>query len=251
MNIADCTITDNQAVGGINGDLALDALGAGYGGGVSNVAASMSIANSTISGNIAQDAGQPPEPGGIGFGGGIANSSGGTMTLTDSQLLHNSTIARPGGAGPGTLSTSSAAGFAFGGGIDTTSHSTTTLVACTIAHNLAQGSAGSTSNSGGDGIGGGLGVGGSWRESFRAGQLGVEGHRWHRRWQPGPGRCAGGQGADGGNGWGGGLAVVNADTATLTASSVAQTMRLAARRALVAARAKAWRRRLRFQWGHV
>src|SRR5271157_162368 len=119
----------------------------------------MDVANSTISGNIAQGGANASGPGSVGYGGGIeSNGVGVTMTVTDSLISNNSAIGGSGGAGT-PIGTIGAEGFGFGGGIDTSGGATTTLVGCTVANNVAQGSAGTNGNDGGDGLGGGLGVG--------------------------------------------------------------------------------------------
>jgi hypothetical protein len=216
MNILDCTITDNEVVGGANGDVTKSNLSGGaFGGGIQNLA-HMVIAGSTITGNIAQGTETANGPGGIAFGGGITTQ--GPLTMTDTVVSNNIAIAGPGGA-LGTLGTHQAAGFAVGGGIGLGAGATATLVNCTIADNLAQGSAGRDGRPGGDGIGGGVGVGfsalrGNMSAPPAASMVGctITGNQAVGG--------AGGAGANGGDGLGGGLAVVFGSSATLTDCSV-------------------------------
>jgi len=214
--IADCTITDNQAVGGNNANLSNNQWnGLGVGGGIANGGV-MDIANSTISGNIAQGGANASGPGSDGYGGGI-QSNFATLTVTNSLISNNLAIGGLGGAGT-AIGTIGAEGFGFGGGIDTSGAGMTTLVGCTIANNVAQGSAGTNGNNGGDGVGGGLGVNNqSLNGILNNAQLTVIGCTIVGNQAMGG---VGGQGASGGDGLGGGLAVLNGTSVTLTDTSV-------------------------------
>jgi len=230
MVIADCAITDNQAVGGDNANLLNGSgfsnapwTGGGFGGGIDNGGV-MDIAHSTISGNVAQGGANASGPGSDGFGGGIASNGGGvTLTITDSRISNNRAVGGLGGAGGpiGTYPSSTtygADGLGFGGGIDTSNPATTTLVGCTVSGNVAQGSAGTHGNNGGDGIGGGLGVNNLGLSGIpENSQLTVIGCNIAGNQALGG---VGGQGANGGDALGGGLAIANGASATLTDSLV-------------------------------
>ncbi len=213
MVITDCTITNNQAVGGNNANFSGGNPwnGLGSGGGISNGAGgALDIANSTVSGNIAQGGANTSGPGGDGYGGGIESSS--ALTVTDSRITNNTAIGGLGGAGT-AMGTIGADGFGFGGGIDTSGvGATTTLVGCTIASNVAQGSAGANGNSGGDGVGGGLGVGNQGLNGYStSSQLTVIDCTVVGNQALGG---TGGHGANGADGLGGGLAIVDLNGTT-------------------------------------
>jgi hypothetical protein len=218
MVIADCTIADNQAVGGnlaIASDFGTE--GAAFGGGIENNTGVLHMANSIISGNIAQGGANASGPGCEAFGGGIDCTNTAALTATDCLISNNSAIAGPGGAGT-AIGTPGVDGVGFGGGINTVGNATTTLVDCTISANVAQGSAGTNGNNGGDGLGGALGVGGfALGGTADNSQLTAIGCTIVRNQAVGG---TGGQGADGGDGLGGGLFILIGASATLTDSSV-------------------------------
>ena len=230
MVITGCTITDNQAVGGNNGSpLQQPWNGAGFGGGIEN-AGTLTVSGSTVSGNIAQGGANASGPGSNAYGGGIQN--GATMTVTDSLISNNVAIAGQGGAGA-SIATVGAAGFGGGGGIDSSGTATATLTNCTIVNNLAQGSAGTAGNSGGDGVGGGLLVGNQVLSGYYSdSQVTVVGCTIVGNRALGG---TGGHGANGGDGLGGGVAVfggavfgglVAEDSVDLTDSTVALNLAL-------------------------
>ena len=105
-------ITNNRAIAGNNGDTTSDpTLGGAFGGAIeNNYAAVLNITNSVISGNTAVAGANTVGQGGMAVGGGITNSPHATMNMTNCIVSGNSAI---GGKGVGV-----AGGFAFGGGID-------------------------------------------------------------------------------------------------------------------------------------
>jgi hypothetical protein len=156
LNIAGCTITGNQAMGGAtahgNGGVA-------FGGGIENGAATLNLTNSTVSTNLAQGgAGDHGAVGGIASGGGIDNDRGSLAVLTNSTFSLNESLGGTGGAGAN-------GGAAVGGGISNADFlfafgnpdaSSLIVSNCQIIGNVAQGGTAGSSAQGGDGLGGGL-----------------------------------------------------------------------------------------------
>ena len=229
--ITNCTIANNQAVGGDGATIsAADPFaGSGFGGGIGNNDSgfvggsqgvtttptdigSLIITNSTISGNIVRGGNTTAGPGGNAVGGGISNSPLGNMTMTNCAVVGNQALGGTGSvasvpgnglgsAGSGTVY----GGFAFGGGVDTSNQgSSATIIDCSITGNSAVGGAGSNGNVGGNGYGGGLGVGWGTFLGFTTDGSTltlVDSYVGNNLAQGG----AGGAGANGGNGEGGGL----------------------------------------------
>jgi hypothetical protein len=222
LNVSDCVIAGNQAIGGNNTILsAADPLaGSGFGGGVeNNFSGTLIISDSLIAGNLAVGGATSSGPGGDAVGGGISNSPQATMKMTNCIVAANIAVAGHGGPGVNALLGSVPGGFAFGGGIDTSnSGSSATIIGSLIAGNQAVGGTGGAGNNGGNGFGGGLSVGFGSLIGFTdgsqltlidtvvAGNLAEGG--------------IGGAGANGGDGLGGGLYVGAGCSATLTDSVI-------------------------------
>ena len=136
LSLINTTISGNSVTGGANVTPDSANGGNGDGGGIDN-SGKLSVTDSTFSGNSAT--GGINETGGFGYGGGIANS--GTLSVTDSTFSGNSAN---GGGGH-------YAGSAGGGGIENSG--TLSVTDSTFSGNSATGG---TSNSGGDGNGGGI-----------------------------------------------------------------------------------------------
>jgi hypothetical protein len=153
-NVAGCTITGNQAIGGAT---ASGTGGVAFGGGIDNFFhCTLNLTNSVVSTNLCKGgAGASGAEGGAAFGAGIANEYYSTAILTNSTISLNESL---GGAGAN-------GGVGLGGGI---SNAAVALVAgvsdasslvvsnCQIVGNMAQGGAAGSGNRGGEGLGGGL-----------------------------------------------------------------------------------------------
>src|SRR4051812_30326063 len=123
-----------------NGNFVLSSGGFFGGGGISNsLGGTVNITNCTISGNVV---------GGGGLGGGVANVGSGTMNITNSTIIDNS-VGSTSGGGIGAVSgsklnivnsTISGNTAGFGGAI--ASNATTTLSNSTISGNTATGNGG-------------------------------------------------------------------------------------------------------------
>jgi hypothetical protein len=155
LSVRDCTLTDNQAIGGAAGAGSNPQIGRG--GGIANfvspiatlpVTATASVTDSVLVGN--QAIGGDGPNGGTGQGGGITNERGGILTVTDSELIGNLAIGGAGGS-------AGAGGVGRGGGIANLDNSSLTVIQSSLTGNQAQGGDG---HNGGDGLGGGLYVGG-------------------------------------------------------------------------------------------
>ena len=119
----------------------------GVGGGILNFGGTVTLTGSTVVDNFAvfADCYQGNVLRGCGGGGGIYNTSGGVVTLTNSKLLSN--IAMDGGgllnhSGSATLSNSTVADnqvYASGSGIENSGMGTLDVVGSTISGNLAYG----------------------------------------------------------------------------------------------------------------
>jgi hypothetical protein len=194
VSVFNCQFVSNSAVGGVGGDGSDGSDGPIKGGNGGNGGAgggalgggiytggSLSIMDSTFSGNAAQAAdggvggagGSGLNPGVAGSGGaaGIAGGAGLYATNTNAVVvILSSTFAgnlAQGGtsqnAGTGTAGLGlggSRGGNAFGGGIDNDKGGSTTLTNCTFFENIARGGAGGNGGDGG-GAGGNGGNGGN------------------------------------------------------------------------------------------
>jgi hypothetical protein len=159
LSVSDCTLSDNQAIGGAAGAGSNPQIGRG--GGIANfvspiatlpVTATATVTASTLSGN--QAIGGDGPNGGVGQGGGIVNLNGGILTVTESVIALNQAIGGASIVGVGS------GGTGQGGGIANLNGGVLTVSSSVIALNQAIGGA-SNSGSGGNGQGGGLFNGGS------------------------------------------------------------------------------------------
>ena len=146
LNVTNCAITNNLALGGNNAIISDgDTLaGAAFGGGIENNFDNvLNISNSVIAGNTAQGGAMTtnPGPGSDAVGGGISNSPSATMNMTNCVVSNNKAIGGHGGAGANT-SLTVAGGLGFGGGVDTSRGSTVTISSSLISDNSAIGGAG-------------------------------------------------------------------------------------------------------------
>jgi hypothetical protein len=160
LNIAGCTITGNQAVGGAS------AQGIGspvVGGGIdNNNRCTLNLKDSTVSFNICQaGAGASGYAGGVAAGAGIGNDRGSTATVTNCTISMNECLGGAGGAG-------ASGGGAAGAGIENGIYSfafgladasSLTVTNCAFFGNMAQGGTAGSDAVGGDGLGGGLFMG--------------------------------------------------------------------------------------------
>jgi hypothetical protein len=171
LNVSGCTITGNQAIGGAS---AQGPGGDAFGGGIRNdIHATLTLSNSTVSGNLCQaGAGASGYAGGIASGAGIDNERYSSATLSNSTISHNECLGGAGGAGAnGGLAAGAAVANAvypfayagnpsawdqFGPPVDTSS---VVVSNCLIVGNTAQGGTAGSSAVGGDGLGGGIFVG--------------------------------------------------------------------------------------------
>jgi predicted outer membrane repeat protein len=136
-------ISSNVATGGAG----VTRAGNGRGGGLIVFGTETRIVRSSFSANAAVGGVASGGTGGMAIGGGIFAEAGGTLTLTDSELIGNVANGPDSPAGP--------AGYAFGGGLYARAL-TLTLSRSDITDNRATGGAGPTSASDGVARGGGL-----------------------------------------------------------------------------------------------
>jgi len=106
----------------ISGNTAFGSLSPASGGGILNADGRVTLTNSTISGNTASSAGS----GSYSYGGGIFNESGKTLTLTNSTISGN------------TASSSGSNALTGGGGIVSHGGTVATITFCTVYGNTAQ-----------------------------------------------------------------------------------------------------------------
>jgi hypothetical protein len=156
LNVAGCTITGNQSIGGAS---ASGTGGVALGGGIdNNNHCTLNLRDSTVSANLSQGgAGATGAAGGMAAGGGIGNDLGSMATLTNCSLSLNESLGGVGGAGAN-------GGLAVGGGTENAGFvlfgiadaSALTLSNCAIFGNVVQGGTAGSSAVGGDALGGGL-----------------------------------------------------------------------------------------------
>jgi fibronectin-binding autotransporter adhesin len=149
LTLSNSTITGNQAIGGPGGPGGTGGLARGAG--LDAVGSSVAINNTTILGNLAQAGpGSTGEPGGYAHGGGVFNGDS-TITITNSTLADNSARGGAGGAG-------AAGGVGQGGGYYSTSFLTlptsVSFQNSLVTLNQATGGAGGSGASGGNADGG-------------------------------------------------------------------------------------------------
>jgi hypothetical protein len=164
------TFTANQAVGGNGntpqpGNLPFGpSAGAGQGGALLNGGGTVTVVGSTFTGNRAVGGSNTMGPGSFATGGAMENfGSGltptpGELTVLDCKLTGNVAVAGRGGPiAPGMPPTSTA--FAAGGGIDTSFAGQLSVLDTTLTGNHAIGGAGGSTQMGGAAYGGGISVG--------------------------------------------------------------------------------------------
>jgi hypothetical protein len=155
MTATNLTLSDNVAGGGA-GNEGGAFVGDGIGGGLANEfdgfgLVMAAISNCTITHNQAVGG-----PGGVGqngsdgLGGGVANLTGATLTITNSMLDHNSAIGGQGDHGGNGLG-----GGIFNGSDPAFGAASLTVAASTITQNQANGGAGEGGHDG-QGVGGGV-----------------------------------------------------------------------------------------------
>jgi hypothetical protein len=159
--VSHCTLTNNRAVGGAAGAGTVAQNGRGgaianyvFGGVVSpvTVTAIASIDHSTIIGNQAVGGAGPT--GGDGQGGGLANTNGGVLTVSNSLIALNRALGGAGGLG-GNGGTGLGGGI-FNGGPSPVGTPSLTLNSGLVVFNQAVGGAAGVGGSAGLGVGGGL-----------------------------------------------------------------------------------------------
>ncbi len=129
------------------------------GGGIDEVGGSLTLTDSTISGNTAvgNSGANIGIPGGAGTGGGIAVSGSAHLSLSESTISGNAAI-----GGDSGYSATGGGGNGVGGGIAASASAVLTLSGSTIVGNSAEGGKGrGTTSPGGDGTGGGIAASGS------------------------------------------------------------------------------------------
>jgi hypothetical protein len=142
LNLVNCQVTGNQALGGCGASY----YGLAIGGGMYVLGGNVTITNSTIAGNLAQGGNASGD--GVGQGGGISLESDALgLVLSNSTIDSNRAI---GG------SNDSSGGYGDGGGI--AASAAISLINSTISNNSAVGGNGGTGAYVGDGFGGGLNV---------------------------------------------------------------------------------------------
>jgi fibronectin-binding autotransporter adhesin len=135
MNVVDCVVTGNRAVGGGGGDgvTSGDSQGIGggiytYGGAIMNITSCTIGSNEALGGSGALINSNDPYAG-AGFGGGIENNFNCTLNISDSVITNNVTNGGATLAGPGSI--------AVGGGISNSPHATMTMTNCVVTNNSA------------------------------------------------------------------------------------------------------------------
>jgi hypothetical protein len=166
VTIQNSTLTNNLVVGGAMAPGApASATATSVGGGLSmDQPATLIVANSTFAGNTVvggagTGSGGHSGPGIAAIGGAIEDFSGGSATITNSKFINNTAVGGAGGSGqPG--------GDGIGGGIDISYNTTATISGTTFSGNQALGGAGANAavsdaanGSSGAGIGGAISLG--------------------------------------------------------------------------------------------
>jgi hypothetical protein len=160
LNVNNCTLTNNRAVGGAAG--AGTVAQNGRGGAIANyvfggvvppvtVTAVAHIDHSTILGN--QAIGGVGPTGGNGLGGGIENENGGVLTVSNSLIALNRAI---GGVGNSSNGGNGLGGGIFNGGPSPVGTPSLALNSSLVVFNQAVGGAAGDGGIGGLGVGGGL-----------------------------------------------------------------------------------------------
>jgi len=162
LNVLNCAVSGNQAIGGASSS---GGGGFAFGGGIANsLGCILNVQNTTVAGNVSRGgAGSSGDAGGDGLGGGIDSDTSSTATLSNTSISLNQATGGAGGAGAN-------GGAGLGGGLATggadfalgqSDASSTTVSNCLILTDLAQGGpAGSGAANAGNGFGGGIFAGG-------------------------------------------------------------------------------------------
>jgi hypothetical protein len=202
MSLINCTVANNLARGGSNGNNNPDsAVGSAFGGGVFNLTtlketATLTISGSTFVGNLAIAGTSAAGVGPQAAGGGIDNDVNSNMTVTNSTIAGNTAIGGAAGAA------GFAGGLALGGGIADQTNSNATISGCVLSGNAAIGGLGGVGATGGDGVGGGIVLGHPFFLIPDSSSLTLTNSTLTGNLAQGG---AGGSGADGGEGLGGGI----------------------------------------------
>ena len=160
LTITASAFTDNLAKAGDHGNN-LNPIDGGpfadsaYGGGVINIASSLSVSNTTFFGNRAIGGSSVAGVSGTAVGGGVASEIFASTTLTNVTLVGNQAIG--GSGGPGYTG-----GTAFGGGFYNGVDSTGAVSDSLFSGNLAAGGSGGSGAAGGVGAGGAIANGGGF-----------------------------------------------------------------------------------------
>jgi phospholipase/lecithinase/hemolysin len=230
VTIVNSALTDNLVVGGAMAPGApASATATSVGGGLSmDQPATLIVSNSTFAGNkvvggAGTSAGGISGPGIAAIGGGIEDFSGGSASITNSTFIGNSAVGGAGGSGqPG--------GDGIGGGLDISYDTTATVTGTTFSGNQAVGGAGANApvtdaanGSSGAGIGGAISLGtGVLFATPDTSSLVLSNCTLAGNVARGGAGLAGGNGGDG---QGGGLAVL-AGSATVSGSTLALNVAL-------------------------
>jgi hypothetical protein len=147
LMIIGCIIDHNQAQGGSADTIGPASHGGpAEGGGVDNLGGATVIASTITHNQAIGAAGGNGGNGGHGWGGGVANESGGTLSISSTTVAYNEAQGGNGGNG----------GNGWGGGLYIDASSTLILTGATVQHNFAIGGAGGAGGSDGQGIGAGV-----------------------------------------------------------------------------------------------
>jgi hypothetical protein len=151
LTLSNSIVAGNEALGGSGGStLTFPPTGIGIGGGIVNSnGGTLNIIGSTITGNQAVGGASAQGRGGIANGGGISNSNHCTLNLTDSTVSANLS---QGGQGPSGF----AGGIAAGGGITNYNGAIAIITNSTISLNESLGGAGGAGANGGAAVGSGI-----------------------------------------------------------------------------------------------
>jgi hypothetical protein len=211
--VSRCTFSYNQAIGGSNATGGTNVQQSFVGnalGGAMDILAPGSVAmvtNSTFDHNEARGGNDDTGTSGniatgMGIGGGISNTVGGTLIASGLTISHNQAVGGTGDTGGLFV------GVGLGGGLGNIYQSTSSISNSTIDHNQAIGGQVGATATGGDGLGGG--VANTLGSAFTLSNCRVDQNR-----------AIGGEGEDGGNGGNGlGRGVYNDGTTDFGISSL-------------------------------
>jgi len=186
MTLTNSRLIDNQSIGGDRNN--------GLGGGILNLFGKLTVKSSTLSGNQAKGGpgGTSPDSLSLGEGGGILNASA-VLIVNDSMFFGNQAL--------GGTTTLGRGGAAIGGGIENVGTAILYLNNSTLSGNQAIAGSGSTNNSTPQNLG--LAAGGGLDNSLSS-TAKITGSQIINNQALGG---AGGPGFNGGDAWGGGIAV--------------------------------------------